>query len=880
MVKIFKFVLSAAAVMSAMFACTKAEISEIQENNGKNDSSEEIVEVKVPMTIIAGIDENEGESTKLLLDGLKFNWKAGDEIAIIGFSNADGSKFDPTPYTDADHIFPSDLVKHKYIFTAGKDGNSNVPFSGTVDENVTLLYAVYPASALHDDDYIAESTMNEGVGYGGKIHYKNTTDGNIDGDAILVCNFLKRGKWQFSCPSTIFKINVDEGLGVTDIVLRRDNCEKDQGIVGKTTFVWYRQFKSDKTSYEGHIEAASSGNEYDLHVTRNGDVISGDVYFVTRPVGKTGVAHLLKFETNDGKVGFASKTFTTAPSSKLVNLGDIKADNIPWYDTEVIDYQFLDTEGKWIGGEKLFGEYVDGSTNDSPEARVFRGNDHDLALVSNGYTLRLHSNSTTSATDFGGIRLRGDDLMGPVRIGFPAIKGMKLYQADVTYHTSYKASIVDDNQESISVSCKNAGDTIEKTLGGTPTEAEAKEKTYTYDLLGTPGAGWGGTDFGKMYWLMAAAEAGELRISGIKLHYIGEQVKRADCVKTLDGRVFNTNLSQEDVNAGETEMRKTITMNGQFVPRNFTDIEEDYEYGFDFKVVDADELWTEAVLSNQTVTLNTETGIATFSADAAVPNLDFYEFRAKVRVKGDSEWNIGTAEMATLALDFVSKIKSSNKISLANILINDNEMAANTPTICPFKDPKKSFQESEHKVSETYHGCFAKWDDGTNNVIYERRTKNLTYGTNRTFETYSTFGLGLSSSSSVYDGLTVNLKPNATGLSTYPGAYFDGNIDYSFWIKLPALLTRRLDNVKVTGLTKLTYSLTKNISIGENEPDSIVDSDLISKDSKTKTQVVGKEPSISCYHKCEINTPYYLVVTKNGTTKPSVKITNLEISYK
>lgn len=879
MVKKSKLALIAVAVMSAMFACTKAEISETPENVNET-KTEGVTEGKIPMTIIAGVDENDGESTKLLLNNLNFNWEQGDEVAIIGFSNADGTKFDPSPYVDKDHIFPSDLVSHKYVFTAANNGNKNVPFTGIVDKNVTLLYAVYPASALHDDDYIAESTINDGVGYGGKIHYKNTTDGNIDGDAILVCNFLKRGKWQFSCPSTIFKINIEEELGVTDILFRRDNCQKDQGIVGTTTMIWYREKALDKTTYEGHLEAASSGNEYNLRVTRDGNVISGDVYFVTRHVGQTGVAHLLKFETQDGKVGFASKTFATAPgSNKLVDLGKIdKNSKITWYDTEVIDYQFLNDTGSWIGGQALFGEYVDCSTSGNPEALVFRGNDHDLALVSNGYTLRLHTNKITSATAFGGIRLNGDDLMGPTRFGFPAIKGMKLYQADVTYHDSYKATIVDENLKAISVSRKDGAAISDKTLGTVPAEADAKNKTYTYDLLGTAGAGWGGTEFGKMYWLQAVSNTSELRISGIKLHYIGEKSLRADCVKTLDGKVFNTNLTQADVDDGKTTMLKTITMRGQFVPKYFTDINTDYQYSFEYKTVNTDN-WTEPELSNLNVSLDTETGIATFSADADVPTLDFYEFRAKVRVNEDTEWNCGTAEMATLALDFVSNIVSGKtNYSLCEYLTGSGEMIANARATCPFTDPGKTIQESEHIVSPTYHGCFSKWDESVNNVVYDKKIKGLTYGTAREFETYTTFGVGPSSSSNRYTGIIFNSKPTGTAATTYPGFYFDDKLDYSFWIKLPALTTRRLDNVKVNGDNSLTYSLAKNTIIGDTGTDSF--GDLIGTESKAKTQVTSKTPSISCYHKGQIDTEYYLIATKNGTTKPQVKIFQLEISYK
>ena len=234
-----------------------------------------LVGKNVKVTMNATIDD---PATKLLLDNNLFKWEAGDQVNLrwanvyydetltASYDEAEGRLvFEGTfvngiPMSDASHA--QNLYAY-YAKDATYTGTNSISF-------VKDLPAVQTGKLEDLGDYVVYAAM---IAKGG---IDVTLDSNNVPTEIA---FNADMRPYFS----LLKINVPAELGLTSIVLSADSDLVGPLCINSSRIVDAEKSKSFGTGTDKLVNMAEEGRSQTITISRGGEIISGDVYFVITP---------------------------------------------------------------------------------------------------------------------------------------------------------------------------------------------------------------------------------------------------------------------------------------------------------------------------------------------------------------------------------------------------------------------------------------------------------------------------------------------------------------------------------------------------------------------------------------------------------------------
>ena len=589
MVKMFSRIVSAAAVLSILFSCSKAEIAGPGRNENVNGGPSV---TGTHRTLEASIDS---ELSRVSLDGFAVSWAPGDAMGVVC----------------------SDGVIHK--FTTATGGASNVPFTSedVIDPEVELMYAVYPWT---DTFSYTNTASSRGV----RMATRLVQDGTISG-VPMYCNHRKEGSWTFTVAMSVLKMNIPAGWNVNNIVVHKESKVDDgnQGLGGSDFYV------SFYTTDGGERSACSKGDTYEMTIN-NGGILSGDIYFFVRHSAASDATpeYILRLEREDGKVGFLRKQFShTLSGGSLYDFGDVSSKVGTWYDTE--ELEFVISNGTAV--QKVFNPAIlnTGGSINVKEARVYDGHDLYLRHSTTGEVLSVNTQSLCTIAK-SGMRY---GVSGSGMVKFPALSGMALIGVETVFGwagSTESASAYSNGKGSIANLDGTLLDDAAGTTIGTAIGYSTGVYEHSWDLWGRPGSGFKAAARNTSYAYRSTASA---CIRAIRLKYVGTQQLRADGIYT-------------DIPAARSD---EITFRGSFAPRNHTALSQ-FSAGFEYKVGGAAE-WTS--VTSEDVAMVDATTYASFSKTvdiAYAPRTDLV-VRAWVKV-GEGEKQYGQVrDFTRLTLD-------------------------------------------------------------------------------------------------------------------------------------------------------------------------------------------------------------------------------------
>lgn len=501
MVKSIKMLIGAAAALSALFACTKAEFKEEVNPSAKGKYS-----------IYVSAEDPE---MKVALNDKAFSWHTGDAIAVVDYKTGD-----------------------YYKFVAQEDGATNVRFeTNEIDDpsGMDLWFAVYPY-VQSDKLYYPGSSSKNGNYHQLRFEVPTVQTGLLeDAPHRLVCNTNRHsGKYVFQSGVAYWKFTVPAELKATRLVFRHEPVDSTASRFlagGSQARITHKEgAEGEDLAYMAFSAAdgwAKRSNE--IEVYRGGELISGDIYLVICEMNDDGLAFTVRVETSDNKVAFLNLDGSRVMKAGTIqNGGTLNATK--FYDTEVIECQFPNYSNTG-GFTNLYdmAAYLQGSMN----IRTAYQHSHKyLSFVpkANYYAFNLFGTKAIAYSAVAGVRTNSVNSSSLTFLEFPVVKGKRLVKAEVefgqnntssdTLAQSGKAGIGNSRGELLKDGANNVIGTY---------LTNQYQRHASWDLYGAPGSMYQATHPDSTYRLMASTTS-SMNIFKVRLTYVGEEQERIKSV--------------------------------------------------------------------------------------------------------------------------------------------------------------------------------------------------------------------------------------------------------------------------------------------------------------------------------------------------------------
>lgn len=264
-----------AAVALFSLSCSRDNFSEA---TGSNDSDVNLV----PMTFSA---LSPVTKTAIADNGRSVNWVKDDKIAVIDDVQGDPIEFCLT----------------------SEPGSTSATFSGTVPDDATTFYAIYPYSPTVSciDGYFSELNIEQD---------QTSTAGNISA-GVMVAKADESNSLAFQNVNAVLKFSVRKEDNITRIAIRGKGKEN---IAGTLEFIYDGEIVVDETKL----------NATEIYVGNNNDVLAGTYYIMIAPVALSGIE--IEMWNSDGNDASLSGGAITLKSGDLIELGTLS----PTFQTE------------------------------------------------------------------------------------------------------------------------------------------------------------------------------------------------------------------------------------------------------------------------------------------------------------------------------------------------------------------------------------------------------------------------------------------------------------------------------------------------------------------------------------------------------------------
>lgn len=276
------------ALVCSLASCTKE--MQIQE---KETGDEKIEAGLVPMTFQASFEKD----TKSVLDGLKVQWVAGDEIAVF------------------DDVSPT--TPHKFI---ANGSGLTTSFEGALSEGATRFIAIYPYDAVESFSMEPIADGNDFYRTGTLIvpEVQEATLGGFDPKAnICVAQAVVGEDLLFRLFGGLLKVSItgDDIIGV--------NLSATSGYY-MTGRCYLRQYETKNFPNANNVSSSEMSRSVTLKHADGSPLAAGDYYIVVRHSGSGNYSGFgASLFTEDYKVGKKTTSNPLALSRKEIkNLGN------------------------------------------------------------------------------------------------------------------------------------------------------------------------------------------------------------------------------------------------------------------------------------------------------------------------------------------------------------------------------------------------------------------------------------------------------------------------------------------------------------------------------------------------------------------------------
>lgn len=278
-------IVSAALVAAlALVSCSKESADSIALPEGK------IVSFTLDVPGERDIADMDSEDVKISFGNLDIvnnkipvYWNSGDAFRLFTCLSEDKYQitFDGEPSKATNIAITPNDVTDCGNFTTTADKVKIATFSGVIPsdaQSTTEGMAIFPAGAYKEGSARIAAAKNSGL-VKGYIGCTTQIPAEQDGTGIkylIATSRLKGGAFsKFAFSTNMVKISIPEDLGVDKVVLSAPT-DYAKALGGSQISLYYYFGNS------GYTLSNTSGQTWSITVSRDGEVLSGDVYFVTR----------------------------------------------------------------------------------------------------------------------------------------------------------------------------------------------------------------------------------------------------------------------------------------------------------------------------------------------------------------------------------------------------------------------------------------------------------------------------------------------------------------------------------------------------------------------------------------------------------------------
>ena len=261
--------------------------------------------------------------TKMALSGNVFSWEAGDQVNLK-WANVYTTETLTASYNPEQSraVFEGTFVNEIPVADAeaGQVQNLYAYFAKDADWNGTNSVGVIKEIAAQQTGKIED--IDDNAVYAAFIQKKYITP-TFDGDEVTELEFNADMRPYFS----LVKINVPAELGLTSITL-----SADADLAGKLCVNTSKINDNEHNNIFGTgsaqlVNMATDGRSQSIVISRGGEIISGDVYFVIAPDEYDSVASAYGCSATALKFGFATATENyeyEATLAEKIHMGELK----------------------------------------------------------------------------------------------------------------------------------------------------------------------------------------------------------------------------------------------------------------------------------------------------------------------------------------------------------------------------------------------------------------------------------------------------------------------------------------------------------------------------------------------------------------------------